>query len=77
MSKRREEESLERVVAARRRVEERLGAVRGALAGETGRAPRGRGWLVAMVAGAAGLALAMRRRAASHELPGPPAGADD
>ena len=63
MSKRREEESLERIAAERRRVEERLTAVRTALAGETGRAPRGRGWLVAVVAGAAGLALAMRRRA--------------
>jgi hypothetical protein len=63
-----EDESVERVAEARRRVEDRLAALRAALASETGRAPRGRGWLVAMVAGAVGMALAMRRRAV-RDLP--------
>ena len=70
MSKR-ENESVERVAQRRRLVEDRLAAVRAALASEAGRAPQGRGWLVAVVAGAAGLALAMRRRAAAPELPTP------
>lgn len=68
MSKR-EHESVERIAERRRRVEDRLAAVRSALASEAGRAPQGRGWLVAVVAGAAGLALAMRRRSAARELP--------
>lgn len=72
MSKR-ENESVERVAERRRLVEDRLAAVRAALASEAGRAPQGRGWLVAVVAGAAGLALAVRRRGAARELP-PPAG---
>lgn len=63
-----EDESVERVAEARRRVEDRLAALRAALASETGRAPRGRGWLVAVVAGAVGMALAMRRRA-GRDLP--------
>lgn len=70
MSKR-ENESVERVAERRRLVEDRLAAVRAALASEAGRAPQGRGWLVAVVAGAAGLALAMRRRSAERELPPP------
>jgi hypothetical protein len=69
----REDEGVERIAESRRRVEERLAALRAALASETGRAPQGRGWLVAVVAGAAGLALAMRRKAV-RELPPP---ADD
>ena len=64
----RAEESLARIAERRRQVEERLAAVRGALAGETGRAPGRPGLLIAMVAGAVGLALAMRRRA-NRELP--------
>lgn len=70
MSKR-EDESVERIAERRRLVENRLAAVRAALASETGRAPRGRGWLVAVVAGAAGLALALRRRGEVRELPTP------
>ncbi len=46
----------------RRAVEERLAAVRAALSRETGMAPVRRGWLVAVVAAAAGLAMALRRR---------------
>jgi hypothetical protein len=65
----REIESVERIAERRRRVEDRLAAVRAALASEAGRAPQGRGWLIAVVAGAAGLALAMRRRRAARELP--------
>lgn len=66
MSKRAEEEGLARIAERRRRVEERLAAVRGALAGETGRAPVRPGLVIAMVAGAVGLALAMRRRSAGR-----------
>lgn len=62
MSKRAEEEALARIAERRRRVEERLAALRGALAGETGRAPARPGLLIALVAGAVGLALALRRR---------------
>lgn len=68
MSKRAEEEALARVAERRRQVEERLAAVRGALAGETGRAPVRPGLLIAMVAGAVGLALALRRRAQGEML---------
>lgn len=65
----RAEESLARIAERRRQVEERLAAVRGALAGETGRAPGRPGLLIALVAGAVGLAVATRRREAKREIP--------
>lgn len=73
----RRDEGRVRIAERRRAVEERLAAVRGALASETGRAPGGRGWLVATVAAAAGLALALRRRRHRDAPPArevPPAG---
>lgn len=50
------------VVERRREVEERLERLRTALASEVGFAPRRRGWLLAILAGAAGLTLALRGR---------------
>lgn len=70
----RREETIEQVNLRRRQVEERLDALRAALASETGRAPRGRGWLVAVVAGAVGVALALRNRAPARGVDVPPAG---
>jgi len=56
-------EELDLEVADRRReVEQRLARVRAALASEVGVAPRRRGLLMLLLAGAAGLALALRRR---------------
>ncbi len=49
------------VVERRREVEARLERLRTALASEVGFAPRRRGWLLAILAGAAGLTLALRR----------------
>ncbi|HUO86982.1 MAG TPA: hypothetical protein VM617_06295 [Thermoanaerobaculia bacterium] len=64
----RREDGLEKVIERRRVVEDRLAALRAALASETGRAPRGRGWLVAVVAAAVGLALATRHRSAAERI---------
>lgn len=50
------------VAERRREVEERLARLRTAFASEVGIAPRRRGWLLAILAGAAGVALAMRRQ---------------
>lgn len=50
------------VAERRREVEQRLERLRTAIASEVGFAPRRRGWLLAMVAGAAGVALALRRK---------------
>jgi hypothetical protein len=66
---RRGDESRAEIAARRRGVEERLAALRGALATETGLAPARRGWVVAVVAAAAGLAIALRRRRPAPELP--------
>ncbi|HSL85231.1 MAG TPA: hypothetical protein VLF66_20855 [Thermoanaerobaculia bacterium] len=52
----------EDVVERRREVEERLAEVRAAIGRETGVAPAARYSLLALVAGAVGLALARRRR---------------
>ena len=57
-------EELDREVAERRReVEQRLARLRAAVASEVGVAPRRRGWLLLILAGGAGVALALRRRA--------------
>jgi hypothetical protein len=58
------------VVERRREVEERLERLRTALASEVGFAPRRRGWLLALVAGAAGIAVALRRRRQSRASTG-------
>jgi len=50
-----------RLEEARREVELRLGELREAVEEELGFLPRRRYWLVAAIAGAAGLALALRR----------------
>jgi len=55
--KRRSEATL---AASRRDFEERLESVKSALESEFGRRPNRRGWILATVAGAAGLALAWR-----------------
>ena len=47
---------------ARRRFEEQMGELRGALGSETGRRPRSRGWTLLWVAVAAGFAFAAGRR---------------
>ena len=57
-------EELDLEVAERRsEVEQRLARLRAALASEVGVAPRRRGWLLLILAGGAGVALALRRRA--------------
>jgi hypothetical protein len=66
MTRRRDEEARAEIARRRQRVEDRLAAVRAALVTETGRAPVRRGWLVAMVAAATGLAVALRRRRAGE-----------
>ena len=66
MTRRRDEEARAEIARRRQRVEDRLAAVRAALVTETGRAPVRRGWLVAMVAAATGLAVALRRRRAAE-----------
>lgn len=59
-------------VADRRRdVEDRLDALRAAMASETGFAPRRRSLLAALVAASVGLALALRRRAKRTGSPPP------
>ena len=63
MSRGRREDGLAEVAARRREVEDRLGALRAAMASETGYAPRRKGVLTALLAGAVGLALALKRRA--------------
>ncbi len=56
------DEAQRRLEEARRDVELRLGDLREAVEEELGFLPRRRYWLVAAVAGAAGLALAIGRR---------------
>ena len=51
-----------RLEEARRDVELRLGELRSAIQEELGFVPRRRYWLVALVAGAGGLAFALRRK---------------
>lgn len=53
---------MNRVEESRREVEVRLADVRAALRSEFGRAPRRRVWLIGLLAGAVGLAVALRRR---------------
>ena len=55
-------DSREAVVERRREVEERLAEVRAAIGREMGVAPAARYTLLALVAGAVGLALAVKRR---------------
>lgn len=62
MSRKKRQAGLERIAERRRVVEDRLAAVRASMADELGRAPSGRGMLVALVAGTVGLALALRGR---------------
>lgn len=62
MSQDRQVELDAEVIARRREVEHRLERLRAAFASEVGFAPRRRGWLLALVAGAAGVALAMRSK---------------
>lgn len=50
------------VEARRREVEDRLGALRAAIADETGYSPRRKGILTALIAATVGLAVARRRR---------------
>ena len=63
MSKDRLQQGHQRIDERRREVEARLGAVRAAIADETGRAPSSRGLLTLLIAGTVGLALALRGRA--------------
>jgi len=63
MSKKRLREGEERIERRRREVEDRLHAVRSAIADETGHTPRGRGLLTALIAGTVGLSIALRGRA--------------
>lgn len=51
-----------RLVEARREVELRLGELRAAVEDELGFLPQRKYWIVAALAGAAGFALALRRR---------------
>jgi hypothetical protein len=56
-------EELDLEVAERRsEVERRLARLRAAIASEVGVAPRRLGWLLLILAGGAGVALALRRR---------------
>jgi hypothetical protein len=64
-------EELDLEVAERRsEVERRLARLRAAIASEVGVAPRRRGWLLLILAGGAGVALALRRRARRSEHEG-------
>lgn len=60
MSKDKLEAGKERIRERRREVETRLGAVRAAMADETGHAPHSRGILTLLVFATVGLALALR-----------------
>lgn len=60
MSRKTKDAGSERIAQRRREVELRLGALRSAIADETGHAPGGRGILAALLAGAVGVALALR-----------------
>jgi uncharacterized membrane protein YsdA (DUF1294 family) len=53
---------MNRIEESRREVELRLAELREALRSEIGRAPKRRAWLLALLAGAAGLAIATRLR---------------
>ena len=76
MSRDRREEERARAGAAvearRREVEDRLGALRAAMASETGFAPRRKGVLAALIAATVGLAIALRRRAKREDETGDP-----
>lgn len=62
MSGSRRDEGRAAVEARRREVEDRLGALRAAIADETGFAPRRKGILTGLIAATVGLAIARRRR---------------
>jgi hypothetical protein len=62
------DENLAEIRQRRREVEGRLEALRSAMQRETGHSPSRRGWLTLLVAGAAGMTLAMRRRGRGGEL---------
>ncbi|HEX2253807.1 MAG TPA: hypothetical protein VHQ65_11120 [Thermoanaerobaculia bacterium] len=62
------DENLAEIRQRRREVEASLETLRTAMARETGLAPRRRGWLTLLVAGAAGLTGAMRRRGRGDAL---------
>jgi hypothetical protein len=53
---------MNRIEESRREVELRLSQLRGALRSEFGRAPKRRAWLLGLLAGAAGVAVAVRLR---------------
>lgn len=57
---------MNRVQESRREVEARLAQLRDAMTSEFGHAPRRKAWLVALLVGAAGLAVALRRRGGRH-----------
>jgi hypothetical protein len=63
VSKKKPHPGLERIAERRRQVEERLSSLRGALADETGHAPRSRGLTMLLFAATVGLALALRGKA--------------
>jgi len=67
MSRDREDRGRAEVAARRREVEDRLGALRAAMADEAGFAPRRKGVLTALLAAAVGLAVALKRRAKRAE----------
>ncbi len=58
----------QRLEEARRDVELRLGDLRSAIEDEFGFLPRKKQWLVAVLAGAAGLAFALRRKRKRRRL---------
>jgi hypothetical protein len=60
---------MNRLEESRRDAEARLAQLRGAMSSELGFAPSRKAWLVALLAGAAGVALALRRRG-RRSLPG-------
>lgn len=62
MSRKKTDRRSERIAEGRLEVERRLGALRSAIADETGHAPTGRGILTGLLAGAVGVALAQRGR---------------
>lgn len=60
---------MSRLEDSRRDAEARLAQLRGAMSSELGFAPSRKVWLIALAAGAAGVALALRRRG-RRALPG-------
>ena len=63
-------EAERRLELSRREVEERLAQVRGAVESEIGRLPRAASLLLVLVAGAGGLALALRGRRPRRRIDG-------